>query len=133
MQKYSVYSIYDCKAQTYGNLFIASTDGLALRLLRQLIEYGGNPDYTRYSEDFALYCLASYTDTDGHISPCQPRLISTFVSVVNEIRGAAVGGESPLKSQSVNNAESDTDAASSAPACDVEDSAISQLKETEND
>ena len=123
MQTYNVYSIYDVKAQTYGNLFIAPSDGVAVRLVRQVIEFSGNTDYQRYPEDFALYCLASYIDSDGSILPCQPRLVTTFISCISEGRGAAVGGVSPLKSQSASDVVSSADAEKSIPACDVEDTA----------
>lgn len=126
MQQYNVYSIYDVKAQTYGNIFISTTDGLALRLVRQIIEFGGNPDYARYSEDFALYCLGGYTDTDGLLIPMQPRLISTFTSVLRESRGAAVGGESPLKQQSASPVDSSSDAEKPIPVCDDEESPFSK-------
>ena len=126
MQKFNVYSIYDVKSQTYGNIFCLGTDGLACRLLGQIVGFGGNPDYQRYPEDFALYCLGTFDDFSGALVSESPRLICTVQSALHDLqsRGAAVGGLSPLKSQSANDSVSSADAENSSPACDAEDTSL---------
>lgn len=129
MQKFNVYSIYDVKAETYGNLFICPNDALALRIFEQVAQFSGNPDHQRYPEDFALYCIGAFLDSSGVLSSDTPRLVCSMISVCKQSRGAAVGGDSPLKSQSANNEVSSADAESSFPACDAEETTFSKSEE----
>ena len=132
MEKRNVYSIFDVKASCYGNIFASSTDGLALRVFEQIVQFGGNPDYQRYPEDFALYCIGEFLDTTGDLTPCRARLVTTALSVLQQSRGAAVGGESPLKQQSAENADSADAVNDSKPACDVESETIQSEAEVKN-
>lgn len=117
MQKFNVYSIFDVKAQAYGAPFVALNDSLALRIVSQLVAYGGNPDYQRYSEDFSVFCLGDFDDCSGVVAACNPRLVFGLTAIVAQLRGAAVGGASPLKSQSAGEVAPDA-APDVSPACD---------------
>lgn len=131
MQTMKIYSIYDMKAESYGNLFVAVTDGIASRCFAQVVAFSGNEDYSRYPEDFTLYCLGEFNNGTGDICSERPRPVISALSVLSMIRGAAVGGESPLKQQSAGNADSADAVLNDKPACDVE-SDPSQSLEVEN-
>ena len=99
MQEQKVYSIYDTKAETYGNIFTCLTDGLASRVFAHVALFSGNADYARYPEDFALYCVGSFMDGSGDLVAARPRLVCTLTSVLQHCQkqGAAVGDGVPLK------------------------------------
>lgn len=120
MQKFNFYSIFDVKAQTYGAPFTALNDSLALRVVAEIVTYSGNTDYKRYPQDFSIFCLGDFVDNTGAIGSCTPRLVSTLTAVFDALRGAAVGGEAPLKSQSATLSDSADAADKSLPACDAE-------------
>ena len=122
MQKFTIYSIYDVKAQAYGSPFVALNDALAARVVAQILAYGGNPDYQRYSEDFSLFAIGDFCDDSGLVSSCGPRLVFSLSSIAAQLRGAAVGGESPPKSQSAGVVSSPDAASDVPPACDGSDS-----------
>lgn len=122
MQNMKIYSIYDMKAESYGNLFVAVTDGIASRCFAQVVAFSGNEDYARYPEDFTLYCLGEFNNGTGDVCPERPRPVTSALSVLSMIRGAAVGGASPLKQQSAENVDSADAVADKKPACDVESS-----------
>ena len=128
MQKFNIYSIFDVKAQTYGTPFTCINDALAARVIAQLVQFSGNPDYQRYPEDFSVFCIGSFVDDTGLVVADSPRLVFSLTSVMAQLRGAAVGGESPLKPQSANSHVSSVDAENSTPACDAEDN--SSIKST---
>ena len=121
MQRYNIYSIYDVKAQTYGSPFTCINDALASRIVAQLVQFSGNADYQRYPEDFSVFCIGSFVDDSALVTSDTPRLVFSLSSVIAQLRGAAVGGESPLKPQSANSQVSSVDAENSIPACDAED------------
>lgn len=132
-QLVNLYSIYDVKAQNYGNIFSARTDGLAIRVFSQIISFSGNGDYARFPEDFALYRLGTFDDISGAVCADQhPTLISSAISVLQQARGAAVGGDSPLKQQRAGNADSADVVTDKKPACDVESESIPSKAEVKN-
>ena len=128
MQKYNLYAIYDMKAQTYGTPFPALNDALAARMVTQILQYGGNPDYQRYPEDFSVFCIGDFVDISALVTSHTPRLVFTLGSLISQVRGGAVGGNFPLKPQSANNSAAD-DAEKSSPACDS--AADSSIKSTD--
>lgn len=134
MQEVKVYSIYDTKAKSYGNIFTCLTDGLASRVFANIALCSGNPDYTRYPEDFALYCVGSFMDGSGDLVPARPQLVCTLMSVLQHCQkqGAAVGDGVPLKSQSVPTGDSASDTAQKeTPVDDEADRPFNQPKTEE--
>lgn len=100
MSNVNLYSIFDSKAEQYGTVFAAVSDGLAVRMFLTGIGSGVG-DLSRYPEDFFLFTLGNFDDTTGLLDSLpSPRMILSGVSAVQQLRGAAVGGESPLKPQS---------------------------------
>lgn len=119
-----LYSIFDVKAQAYGNVFSCATDGLAERVFAQIIVNGGNPDYTNYAADFCLYCVGSFDNNSGAVVSCSPRMVISAISVLERIRGAAVG-DLPLKSQSASEVDSSDASEVSKTACDDDETSSS--------
>lgn len=100
MSKENLYSIFDSKANTYGMVFGSVSDGVAHRMFLSAVA-SGNSDISRYPEDFYLFCIGSFDDTTGILDPSvAPRMVVSGVSVLQALRGAAVGGVTPLKPQS---------------------------------
>lgn len=66
-----VYSIYDLKSLTYAPPFIATTDGVAMRMLKELVDDNNNM-VGRHPSDFKLYCIGIFDDQQGLILAEQP-------------------------------------------------------------
>lgn len=71
----NIYTIYDSKAAAYLQPFFAMTDGVAQRQISDAIL---EPDhqFAKHTEDFTLYRLAIFDDSDGGISPKKQLLIT---------------------------------------------------------
>ena len=67
------YSIFDTKALQYHPPFFQATDGAAVRLLQDLVS-DLNTTVGRHPNDFVLYCIGTYDDSEGLLSPALPRL-----------------------------------------------------------
>lgn len=99
-QLMNVYSIYDEKACAFNVPFFCVSDGVAVRNFTDLALDPRSMVHT-HPEDFSLYCIGSFVDDTALLAPSMPvRLICRTADVLQQARGAAVGGESPLKSQS---------------------------------
>lgn len=67
------YSIFDHKALQYHPPFFASTDGAAVRSLQDLVN-DQNTTIGRHPSDYTLYCIGTYDDSNGGLSPAAPLL-----------------------------------------------------------
>lgn len=56
-----MYAVYDVKALAYAPPFIAGTDGIAVRMLSELVQ-DTNTTVGRHPGDFKLYCIGTYDD-----------------------------------------------------------------------
>lgn len=65
--KVRVYSIYDEKSLTFAPPFIASTDGVAMRMLKELVDDNNNM-VGRHPSDFRLYCIGIFDDQRGLVT-----------------------------------------------------------------
>ena len=65
------FTIFDNKALQYHPPFFASTDGSAVRSLRDLVE-DLNSTIGRHPTDYVLYCCGSYNDQNGHFESEMP-------------------------------------------------------------
>lgn len=120
MEKLNLYCVYDTKAEIYGTPFVARNSVIARRLFTQLLGDKNLP-YCQAIPDYCLVHIGSYCDTTAHIDPITPQIVATGSQILLEYqqsRGAAVGGESPLKPQSASDSVTEEDAASPKPACD---------------
>lgn len=66
-----VYSVYDVKALSYGPPFLASTDGIAIRMFGELVN-DPNTSVGRHPEDFKLYAIGFFEDQRGTIKGTSP-------------------------------------------------------------
>lgn len=71
--QYKAYSIFDSKALTYSPPFFQTTDGSAIRMLSDLANDQGT-QIGRHPKDFVLFCVGSYDDQKGAMSPVSPLL-----------------------------------------------------------
>lgn len=67
------YSLLDVKALQYNPPFFQSTDAVAIRALRDLVN-DLNTTVGRHPSDFKLYCIGSYDDATGHFEPLHPMM-----------------------------------------------------------
>lgn len=99
-QLLNMYSIYDEKANVFNTPFFAVSDGVAVRQFTDLVA-DNRSVVCAHPEDFSLYRCACFDDVSALVTPELPvHLICRAVEVLQPYRGAAVGGETPLKSQS---------------------------------
>lgn len=66
-----LYSIYDIKSLTYAPPYVAATDGVAVRMLKELVDDNNNM-VGRHPADFKLYCIALFDDQRGLVLAQQP-------------------------------------------------------------
>lgn len=62
-----IYSMYDKKAEAYGRPFYAHSNGCALRMVMDGMRKNGDDLVTKYPDDFVLYQLGKFNDSDGKI------------------------------------------------------------------
>jgi len=75
--KMLVCSVRDVKANAYQSLVLFSTPQLAERAMGEAILQGKN-NIAKYPHDHAMYCLGTYDDETGVLSPAPvPELIAT--------------------------------------------------------
>lgn len=68
-----VFAVRDRQAQAYGNPFFMHTKGLAIRSFTQEVTRKDASNMLNlHPEDFDLYCLGSYDDSDGMLHPLTP-------------------------------------------------------------
>ena len=96
-----VYSIYDRVADVYNTPFFMESDREAIRAFEDLA-LDGRSIVSRHPEDFVLQCVSAFDArtgrfVDGAFPHC---LVDAETVIARASRGAAVGGETPLKPQS---------------------------------
>lgn len=67
------YSLLDVKALQYNPPFFQSTDAVAIRALRDLVN-DLNTTVGRHPSDFKLYCIGTFDDATGHFEPLHPMM-----------------------------------------------------------
>lgn len=79
-----VFSIFDEKAEVYGQPFFMPHNGLALRAFSDLVgEVGTNVN--KHPSDFKLYVLGSYDDVSGKIvSNAVPQFLANAMDFVKK-------------------------------------------------
>lgn len=68
----NAYSIFDNKALTFNPPFFQHNDAVARRMLSELA-VDLNTQIGRHPGDFVLYCIGTYNDQTGELSPISPR------------------------------------------------------------
>lgn len=62
-----IYTVYDEKAGAYLTPFFMPTDGMALRAITDALT-DKEHQFTKHSEDFTLYRIGIFDDSDGAIT-----------------------------------------------------------------
>lgn len=76
------YTLYDVKALQYHSPYFTHTDGMAVRMLTDLVNEGGN-NVSRHPRDFTLYQCGHYDDQTGIFTPLVPlQFVSDAISLV---------------------------------------------------
>lgn len=65
-----MYAIYDSKAQAYLQPFFVANHALAFRNLERGCKNPESP-FVQFPVDFHLFCLATFEDTTGDITPAE--------------------------------------------------------------
>lgn len=68
----NAYSIFDTKALIFHRPFFETTHGAATRLLVDLVN-DQNTSIGRHPSDYVLYCVGTYNDSLGVLTPIDPR------------------------------------------------------------
>lgn len=67
----NAYSLFDRAALQYHSPFFASTDGAAIRSLRDLVA-DLNTNVGRHPSDYVLFLVGRYDDSNGSFLPLSP-------------------------------------------------------------
>ena len=68
----NVYIVYDKIADDTIILGSSKTDGMFVRNNAQFLQRMNS----NFMNDYDIYCVGTYTDTDKKLAPCVPRLVS---------------------------------------------------------
>lgn len=66
------YAIYDSAARAYGRPWFQPNDGLAIRAFQALVNAKEETDVSLYPDQFTLFQIGEYDDTEGVIVPREP-------------------------------------------------------------
>lgn len=76
------YTLHDVKALTYSPPFFQPNHALAIRMLSDLVT-DTNTSVGRHPADFKMYCIGSYDDAKGQMTPLDiPEHIQDAVALV---------------------------------------------------
>lgn len=73
-----IYSIFDSKAEAFMQPFFAATEGVALRYVTNAASEEGH-EFNRHAEDYTLFEIGAFNESDGSIDPETPKAISNLV------------------------------------------------------
>lgn len=82
-----IFGMFDKKAIQYGALIQVQNEAVARRVLIDTLRKPG--PLTDHPEDFALYLLGTYDQSNGAIVSCQPK----FIMEVLEAKDVVENGE----------------------------------------
>lgn len=75
-----LFAVQDSKAGAFHAPFCAPSEGVAVRMMLDCVNREGHP-YAMHPEDYTLYEVGEFEDTDGRVSGSQPRSISNLASL----------------------------------------------------
>lgn len=67
-----MYTLYDHKAETFNQPFFAPTDGVATRMMQDVLG-DPNTNLARHPADFSLWHVGEFKLTDGSVTPIMAR------------------------------------------------------------
>lgn len=90
----AVVALYDKKARAFKTPFQVPQVELAIRALTEAVNQPQKNDLTQYTEDFALYHLATFDDESGKYE-CQPQplFVAEALQFKKSINGDGTQGE----------------------------------------
>lgn len=91
--KSGVYSVFDRKAVLFGGLLFFANDEMAKRGALDLLREGGDTPMNRYPEDFDVYAVGEFDNSDGDLVGHKPRLVCRFADFVVRQPADAVSEE----------------------------------------
>lgn len=83
MAMYRIYSVFDRKAEAYALPFFLQRDEVAIRSFRDAVMDPKHP-MAAHAEDYALYRLGSFNDSDGFVQDEVPLLITNGLGEPDE-------------------------------------------------
>jgi len=90
--KIRLYTIRDGKAEAYLQPFFERTDGTAIRAIKKAVKNDGN--FKNHAEDYSLWSIGVYDDTNGAIESWVPMHIANLIDVRdNELTEAGKGDQ----------------------------------------
>lgn len=79
--KLCIFSVKDVKAELFSNLSVSLNRGTMMRSLSDVLRDGSHP-YGKHPEDYVLYELGSYDDSNGVITPLE---VPTSVCLLSDL------------------------------------------------
>lgn len=93
--KHIVASVRDAKSEAFGRPFFCPTVGIAIRSFEQEVNRPADDNMmNKYPDDFALYQLATFEDSDGTFEPIMPKILVMGDQVSNKV--ASIKGVSKV-------------------------------------
>lgn len=105
----TVYSSFDFVSETFSQPWLAPNDKAAIRAFAFAVN---DPALylNKSPQDYALFKVANFDDHTGSLQPINPAIVVKAIDLLQPEQGAAVGGATPLKQQSVSTGEDENDA-----------------------
>lgn len=76
-----IFTVYDNKAQAFGNPFLMENKSTAIRAFTFAANDKTN-DIGRYPEDFTLFYMGQFNDADASIEHVQPTAIAYALAMI---------------------------------------------------
>lgn len=96
---FSVYAVFDSKAEEFGSLILARNDAVAVRMFTAAV-LDGSPEnnFRKYPEDYEFVRVGEFDEESGQLVGCDPVPVVSALQVVNGmVKNGEVIGESPTK------------------------------------
>lgn len=78
------YAIQDIKAGAFVTPFFCPTHGIALRMFSDECQ-SPKSNLNRHPDDFKLFCIGSFDDNSGVLSPIQPEFLDNATTFVPKV------------------------------------------------
>lgn len=81
--KLNVYSVFDAKLACFGRPWYEMTDASAIRVFTDAVNDGSNVQnqWHRHPEDFSLFVIGTFEDSNGMLKPSTPLSLVTASAV----------------------------------------------------
>lgn len=81
--KMNVYSVFDSKLASFGRPWYEMTDASAIRVFQDAVNDSSNPNnqWYKHPEDFSLYSIGEFDDSDGKLVSNLPLSLVTASAI----------------------------------------------------